>query len=289
MGIADDTPQKGYCIYAHVNKVNGKIYIGISKDVYKRWIGKIHAYKHSNLFQNALKKYGWDGFDHVVLWDNLSLEEACKQEKALIFLYKFIDKSYNITDGGEGHEGVHLTEVQKQRLREVHLGKVFSEEHRKKLSEAQKLSSHRRRRVYKFDSKTGEFLKEYSSLVEASSDTGIRDSLISSAARGINNTAGDFIWSYIPIIDVQRLNHKKDRVNRRKKLYCYDLKGNHIKTYDCAYDAAKDLNANCKTFSAYCTHPNRLTYKGFIWRYTLCEIEPEILNKIQSKYEAVRG
>lgn len=206
MGIADDTPQKGYCIYAHVNKVNGKIYIGISKDVYKRWIGKIHAYKHSNLFQNALKKYGWDGFDHVVLWDNLTLEEACQQEKAFIFLYKFIGKSYNITDGGEGHEGVKLTEEQKQRLREIHLGKPFSEEHRKNLSKAQKKYSHRRKKAYAFDRKTGELIKEYNSLVEASIDMHIKDSCISMAASGANRTSKGYVWGYSPNVDVTRLD-----------------------------------------------------------------------------------
>ena len=76
----DSIKQNGYCIYAHVNQVNGKIYIGISKDVNKRWENKIHGYKHCTLFFNALKKYGWENFDHIVLWDNMTHEEACKQE-----------------------------------------------------------------------------------------------------------------------------------------------------------------------------------------------------------------
>ena len=43
MGIADDTPQKGYCIYAHCNPINNNVYIGISKDVKKRWQNKTYS------------------------------------------------------------------------------------------------------------------------------------------------------------------------------------------------------------------------------------------------------
>ena len=280
MGIADNTPQKGYCLYAHINKKSGKIYMGISKDVKKRWIGKIHAYKHSTYFQNALKKYGWNGFDHIVLWDNMTLEEACKQEQNFIYLFKFIGISYNITDGGEGHEGVKLTEKQKQRLREVHLGKVFSEEHRRKLSEAQKKHSIRRKKVYMFDASTGALIKEYNSVAEASLDTKIRDSRISEAARGISYTAGGYLWSYTPNIDKSILKRRVVKPTRRKKIYCYDLKGRFIKEYSSACDAIADVGG-CITSIYTCCSRKNLTSGGFIWRYELCEIEPEILNKIK--------
>lgn len=32
--------QEGYCLYAHINQINYKVYIGISKDVKQRWASK---------------------------------------------------------------------------------------------------------------------------------------------------------------------------------------------------------------------------------------------------------
>ena len=61
---------KDYCVYAHINKHNKKMYIGITKNIDKRWIPS--AYKLSPFFNKAIKKYGWDGFNHIILIDNIT-------------------------------------------------------------------------------------------------------------------------------------------------------------------------------------------------------------------------
>ena len=92
-------------IYCIINEINGKKYIGITK--YKpedRWQNG-YGYK-KQIFFKAIKKYGWDGFEHKVLFENLSKEEACNKEIELIALYKTNDKKYgyNISRGGDdGH------------------------------------------------------------------------------------------------------------------------------------------------------------------------------------------
>ena len=72
--------ERNYCVYAHTNLINGKMYIGISgDDPRKRWV---RGYKGSTRFYNAIQKYGWDNFDHVILVDELTKEEACEIEIA---------------------------------------------------------------------------------------------------------------------------------------------------------------------------------------------------------------
>ena len=68
---------KLYTIYCHKNKINNMCYIGQTcrKYVKTRWnLGK--GYWCSTKFYNAIKKYGWDNFEHIILYTNLTKEEA---------------------------------------------------------------------------------------------------------------------------------------------------------------------------------------------------------------------
>ncbi len=92
---------KGYSVYKHVSP-NGKIYIGITEGVVeKRWKAG-RGYQYNTHFYNAIQKYGWDNFEHEILFTNLTAEEAAKKEIELIEFYHSDDRSkgYNISPGG---------------------------------------------------------------------------------------------------------------------------------------------------------------------------------------------
>lgn len=97
---------------------NGKLYVGITKQKpNKRWMrGK--GYQKQSYFYNAILKYGWDNISHLVLYDNLTKEDAEEKEKEFIRFFQTDDRrfGYNIEKGG-------------------HIGKV-SDETREKLSRA---------------------------------------------------------------------------------------------------------------------------------------------------------
>jgi len=81
---------KKHVVYKHTNKINGKVYIGITSiEVKKRWSNG-SGYTHNDCFTKAINKYGWDNFLHEILFDNLSVEQACVIEKKLILEYKSI-------------------------------------------------------------------------------------------------------------------------------------------------------------------------------------------------------
>ena len=92
-------------IYLHRNKINNKVYIGqtIQVSLNHRWInGK--GYKTCTYFYNAILKYGWDNFEHIILKqsENCTQDELNNKEKEYIDLYKANDSTYgyNITNGG---------------------------------------------------------------------------------------------------------------------------------------------------------------------------------------------
>lgn len=92
-----------YSVYKHKNKINGKVYIGITKQCPKKRWDNGNGYKDNTHFYNAIKKYGWNSFEHIILFKGLSKEEAQVTEIKLIEEYKSNNRKfgYNKSKGGE--------------------------------------------------------------------------------------------------------------------------------------------------------------------------------------------
>ena len=95
------TKNKQYTLYKHVTP-SDKIYIGItSQKPEERWnMGE--GYKTQKYFYNAIKKYGWNNIQHIIIKENLNYNDACKLEKEFIKKYKSnkYNYGYNISSGG---------------------------------------------------------------------------------------------------------------------------------------------------------------------------------------------
>ena len=141
-----------YTVYMHINKTNGKKYVGFTGQALKKRWGNGLNYT-SKYFRNAILKYGWDGFLHIELMWNLTEIEAKKNEIIFINAYKSnkAESGYNLTSGGEGvsgykptketlkrlsesHKGIKLSDEAKEKLSKFNKGKKLSEEHKRKLS-----------------------------------------------------------------------------------------------------------------------------------------------------------
>ena len=69
--------ERNYKLYVHISP-SGKRYYGITckKNVQDRWLnGK--GYGGNKQYTNAINKYSWENFEHIVLFKNLTKEEAC--------------------------------------------------------------------------------------------------------------------------------------------------------------------------------------------------------------------
>lgn len=112
---------KNYIVYMHINKINNKFYIGLTGLKPNERFGKNGSnYKKCTYFWNAIQKYGWDNFEHVVIAENLTKEEACNYEINLIKHMKEIypEKCYNILFGGElGRKDIVATEDYKNKFK----------------------------------------------------------------------------------------------------------------------------------------------------------------------------
>ncbi len=135
-------------VYIHTNRLNGKRYVGITaRDPKKRWKSG-YGYVDNKHFYDAIKKYGWDNFDHEIFADRLTEDEACNMEKILIDKLETMDyeKGYNMHKGGgipprrskddPDYEYRPMSETQKKKLSMIHKGMKASEETKKKMSDA---------------------------------------------------------------------------------------------------------------------------------------------------------
>ena len=149
-----------YTVYMHITP-NNKYYVGITKQkLNDRWKNKL-GYQTQFLFWRAIQKYGWDNIEHIIVAENLTHDEACELEIALIAKYKSNNPKYgyNRTSGGDGtcnfshpnphdaewrrkvgnaNRGKKRTEEAKQKMRDAKLGTHWSEERRKQYSKSQK-------------------------------------------------------------------------------------------------------------------------------------------------------
>lgn len=112
-----------YNVYVHTNKINGLRYVGITskENPEERWQSG-QGYHKQTCFYNAIKKYGWDNFEHEIVATGLTPEQACAEEQRLIALWNTTDRlyGYNRSSGGKsGAAGVTKTPAQIKASRET--------------------------------------------------------------------------------------------------------------------------------------------------------------------------
>lgn len=127
-----------YTVYIHRNKLNHKVYVGqTSQKPEKRW-GNGRGYISSSKFYNAILKYGWDNFEHIIIANNLTLEQANELEIQLIKQYKAQDDEYGYNLDSGGHNTHHSEETKRKIGAANHLalqGNKWSPEQRQLISE----------------------------------------------------------------------------------------------------------------------------------------------------------
>lgn len=251
-------------IYKITNLVNGKIYIGQSQDIYRRWtqhkkIGKskrgYNNYRNQPLYR-ALRKYGIHNFSFEII-------EICNQamvSEREIYWIDYYDctiynnKGYNLTHGGESNKG-----------------------------ETQKVP------VYQYDLE-GNFIKRYDSIIEATVAIGANKDkgLVQNALQRTKNggMAGGYQWRYefYEKIPPYKIYYK------HYKVACYNNQGYLEATFDSVKEAAEYFNCD-KSAIGYCCQKVSKFCKNKIFRYytdtPLKTVEVPVLKRAGGKGKPV--
>lgn len=95
-----DTVKNVRGIYKVTNKINGKVYIGQSVDIGRRWRQHMTA-EDDNYFHKAIQKYGVENFRWEVI-EKCKKKDLDEREIYWIEYYDSFNKGYNCTKGGDG-------------------------------------------------------------------------------------------------------------------------------------------------------------------------------------------
>lgn len=218
--------KNNYCVYKHTCP-NGKVYIGITSNMKRRWRAMGQEYHSCKKFYYAIRKYGWINIKHEILHENLCKKDAENLEIEYIAKYKTTNPKYgyNMTSGGAG---------------------------------VPNHSGYRRVNQYTLD---GKLVKTYNNIREATRELGIADGVISNICRKKkgHKTIKGFIFRYEgDSLDLDLLI-RPDCEN----IYQIDENKNIIKKYNSITDATKKINASSGSISrAIKTHRK---YKGYYW------------------------
>lgn len=133
---------KYFIIYKFTNKINGKSYIGQTNRGFKtRKQEHIALSKIDSKFKfhQAIRKYGIDNFiDEILEFDIKTKSESnCLEIKYILEFDTYVN-GYNMTKGGGNRGSFKHNEESKIKMRESHIGKVLSNEHKESISLANK-------------------------------------------------------------------------------------------------------------------------------------------------------
>ena len=238
-----------WCVYMHVNKINGKKYIGQTSrnPPEKRWNGG-WGYLGCTKFWNAIQKYGWQAFDHIIIQDGLTLDEANNLEEELISKYNTTldEYGYNLQSGGENKL---QSEETKNKVREHHAD-FNGEKHP------------RAKAVYCI-----ELNKIFRCMRDAQRELNINAKDIGACCKGDRNTAGNYHWIYADDIEKSNmeeiLNREKyARITNKKRVRCKETG----EIFDSITQASVKKNVDLSSVSA-CCHGRLEHTKGLHWEF----------------------
>lgn len=231
--------EKCYKIYVHINKNNGKKYIGQTKQSLNQRFRGGEGYKNSPKFYGAIKKYGWDGFEHILLFDGLTLEEANQKEEELIKKYDTTNDAngYNIAYGGDNH-GV-------------------SEE------TMQKILIAKQRQIDRYD-KSGVYIDSFDNAKIAGKKLNINPSGIYACCNDLRKSAGNYIWKYHDCESAVQ-KYEDTSLKKVKQIDRYTLEV--VNKFNSIVEASVSTGID-KNSIGLCCKKELKTAGNYIWRYS---------------------
>lgn len=224
-------------IYQIINKVNGKVYIGQSINIRRRWSEHRKSARSGETYPiyNAIRKYGLDNFHFGVL-EFCSIDVLDDREQEwLDATLAYTDSGYNVSPSASSTKGLVRLESRKP--------------------------------VYKVDRQTGQILKRYDSRKAAAEDVGVDSSCITDAVLGKCKFIKNYFWTEEPLNFVLPASLGTGK-ERRKSVIQLDSHGKQVNTFISQVHAGKHTGISTSSISQAC-RGTRKSAGGYYWKYSI--------------------
>lgn len=265
-----------YTVYMHVFP-DMKVYVGATgQDPKARWkCGNGH--KHQKRLYVEIAKYDWEDIQHIIVAEGLTKKEAWAVEIDTIKYWDATnpDNGYNTHVGGQtvgrDRTGVKMSVAAKRHLSKCNSGEN-SPNYGKEVPEHIRLKHCKP--VCQYDLQ-GNFIKEWESQTKASFDLNLRGSSISECCRGIQKTAGGFMWalkmgavqmSISPHVKAPSMLRESNGKIPKKSVIQYTLGGDFLQRWKSMSSAAEAIKIHTESISRCCRGESK-SAGGFIWKY----------------------
>lgn len=178
------------CIYCYTNKINGKKYIGQTKNFKRRH--EQHLCGKEQLIDRKIKEYGIKNFKIEILEENLDDDDMDVKEIYYIDFYDTLvqnNKGYNVCKGGKG---CNIPLLNKS--------------------------------VLQLDSTTKKFIKRFNSISEASEKLNLQQASISDCCRRKQHSADEYTFMYDNIEEILNVYFESDLFKLAYLIENFDLK-----------------------------------------------------------------
>lgn len=278
-------------IYKIENLINGKIYIGKSVNIEKRFKTHINdsfnenKQEYNHLIHKAIRKYKVENFSFDVI-EECNESDLNSREMYWIHVYDCCvldgkDKGYNMTRGGEGSssidvyqvyelwdDGLSISEIAEKLHHDRHAISIRVKEYEKYTQDEHKnryynlVSKSKQKEICQYDL-MGNFINQYNSILEASEKTGIGYGTIRSNVQGKTSSAGGFQWTYKNSPTPGQYNVKGN--GYKTPIVQLDLEYNFINEFDSLKDAAKAVGLTSSSTLSYAIKNPKSIIKGYHW------------------------
>ena len=250
-------------LYMHICP-NGKKYIGITaQQPNQRWRdGK--GYCKNKHFYNAILKYGWNNIQHIILFSDLTEDEANELEEKLIDEMDLTnpEKGYNLHTGGRHHR---LSKESREKIRNRMVGVYAGDKnpfYGKHHTEESLAKFRKRVEQYSVD---GEYIRTFNSLTEAAETHDVDKSSLSKACKGIYKTYAGYQWKFEG--SEKEIKPYKRKQHNARKVAMFDLYGEKLAVFESLTDAGRVFGINCDKCIGDCCRGEQKTAYGYVWKY----------------------
>lgn len=268
-------------IYKITNLINGKMYVGQSVDIDKRWREhkrELNLNHHYNRYlQKSWNKYKAENFEFSIL----EVVKRCKgdlNEREIYWidnLSTFQPAGYNLSLGGEGNLGLKHTQASKDKISKIQMGRKLTPEWKRNISISHKGITPKNIQIFLDMNEASKvnicqyslddiFIKEWTDgIQECSRIMGIEATNLVKVLKGKHQTCGGFIWKYS---DEDYEPVEKNWVPSDKKVLQFNLKMELLKTWDNMQTISDDMDILVTNIYKCCLDTISMSH-NYIWIY----------------------